>query len=210
MFLDRERKGQQSPVTYYEKSRNNKADRCQVCPFSAKDRFWAGRQEDRQIGKDCSASENGKLPGLHNQLVIFDQPEPRHQLLWDNQQPSEAWWAAGTLGTTGQWPAGKGLVNKAHRAKSRRCPSLKCCMKAAKQTSSTAKPLFPSCRLSTVAPSQARHPLRRPLDGEVGCVKVLLQTLPFYSRTVKSKIHSRHRTNAHTQAAHTPVPVILW
>lgn len=118
----------------------------------------AGRQEDRRAGKDCRASENGKLPGLYNQLGTFDQPEPRHQLLWDNRQPSEAWRAAGTVGTTGQWPAGKGLVNKAHRAKSRRCPSLKCCMKAAKRTSSTVKQLFPSCRLSTVALSQARHP----------------------------------------------------
>lgn len=119
----------------------------------------AGRQMNRQVGKDYRASENGKLPALHNQLGTFDQPEPRHQLLWDNRQPSEAWRAAGTVGTTGQWPAGKGLVNRPHRAKSRWWPSLKCCMKAAKQTSCTAKPLFPSCRLSTVALSQTRHPL---------------------------------------------------
>lgn len=117
-----------------------------------------GSQEERRTGKDCRASENGKLPELYNHLGTFDQPEPRHQLLWDNRQPSEAWRAAGTVGTTGQWPAGKGLVNKARWAKSRRCPSLKCCMKAAKRTSSTVKRLFPSCRLSTVALSQARHP----------------------------------------------------
>lgn len=91
-------------------------------------------QAGRQTGKDCRALENGKLPGLRNQLVTFDQPEPRHQLLWDNRQPSEAWRAAGTLGTTGQWPPGEGLVNKAHRAKSRQYPSMKCCMKAAKWT----------------------------------------------------------------------------
>lgn len=127
-------------------------------PWPKKRSGQTGSQEDRRTGKYCRASENGKLPELYNQLGTFDQPEPRHQLLWDNRQPSEACRAAGTVGTTGQWPAGKDLVNKAHRAKSLQCPSLKCNMKAAKQTRSTVKQLFPSCRLSTVALSQARRP----------------------------------------------------
>lgn len=49
-----------------------------------------GRQEDGRFGRDCRASENGKLQDLYNHLGTFDQPEPRHQLLWDNRQPSEA------------------------------------------------------------------------------------------------------------------------
>lgn len=115
-------------------------------------------QEDRRTGKHCRASENGKLPELYSRLGTFDQPEPRHQLLWDNRQPSEPWWAAGTVGTTGQWPAGKDLVNKPHRAKSWWCPSKTCRIKAAKWTCSTVKQLFPSCQLSTVALSQPKHP----------------------------------------------------
>lgn len=47
----------------------------------------AGRQDDRRTGKDCRASENGKLPELYNQLGTFDHPELRHQLPWDNRQP---------------------------------------------------------------------------------------------------------------------------
>lgn len=48
------------------------------------------------------ASENGKLPELCNHVGTFDQPEPRHQLLRDNDRSSEARGAAGTVGTTGQ------------------------------------------------------------------------------------------------------------
>lgn len=177
----------------------------------------AVRQEGRRTGKDCRASENGKLPGLYNQLGTFDQPEPRHQLLWDNRQPSEGWRAAGTVGTTGQWPAGKGLVNKAHRAKSRRCPSMKCCMKAAKRTSSTVKQLFPSCRLSTVALSQARHPSPQTArwwrnGAMVGSVWTCYCTcLGFLTHfPLQRNILNIRRANVHTHAARTPVPVILW
>lgn len=177
----------------------------------------AGRQMNRQVGKDYRASENGKLPALHNQLGTFDQPEPRHQLLWDNRQPSEAWRAAGTVGTTGQWPAGKGLVNKPHRAKSRWWPSLKCCMKAAKQTSSTAKPLFPSCRLSTVALSQTRHPLcadRSVVEDGATERSVNLLLHMFFPRTfpvfLQWHIRDIRRTNVHSHAAQTPVPGTRW
>ena len=177
----------------------------------------AVRQEGRRTGKDCRASDNGKLPGLYNQLGTFDQPEPRHQLLWDNRQPSEGWRAAGTVGTTGQWPAGKGLVNKAHRAKSRRCPSMKCCMKAAKRTSSTVKQLFPSCRLSTVALSQARHPSPQTArwwrnGAMVGSVWTCYCTCTgiFTHFPLQRNILNIRRANVHTHAAHTPVPVILW
>lgn len=76
-----------------KKSWRNKADRRQAFPSLSTESVQA-RQEDtwnRRAGKDCRAPENGKLPGLHNQLVTFDQSEPRHQLLWDNRQRSEAW-----------------------------------------------------------------------------------------------------------------------
>lgn len=182
-----------------------------------------GRQTNRL--KCCRASENGKLPGLHNQLGTFDQPEPRHQLLWDNRQPSEACQAAGTVGTTGQWPAGKDLVNKARRAKSLQSPSLKCNMKAAKQTRSTVKQLFPSCRLSTVALSRARHPSLQTAwwwrnGAMLGSVWTCYCTCPgfflffFFFHTLSPSLCNQTRATyveqMCTHAAHTPVPVIMW
>lgn len=90
MFSERARKPQPCPVISYEKSRYNKADRRQALAKDGGLGRQAGKQEDRRTGRDCRAPENGKLPGLYNQLGTFDQPEPRHQLLWDNRQPSEA------------------------------------------------------------------------------------------------------------------------
>lgn len=74
----------------YEKTRINNRDRRQAFPSMSTDRVGAAKQAerdmDRQVGKDCRASEDGKLPGLHNQLGTFDRQEPRHQLLPDNGQ----------------------------------------------------------------------------------------------------------------------------
>lgn len=172
------------------RSRRNKANRHQAFPSLANDGVWTGEQEgkpDKQPWRQALESIGGwKITrASHNQLGTFDQTEPRHQLLRDNRQACEPRRAAGTVGTTGQWPAGTDLVNMAHRAKSRWCPSLKCSMKAAKWTISTAKSLFPSCQLSTVALSQARHPFYADclVGGEwcngVECMNPLLNILDF-------------------------------
>lgn len=91
-----------------------------------------------QFGKTTRAAQAAKAPLIHygpaRQLMRnYCSPPPRGA-------PGEAQplWAG-----TGRRPPGTDpVINTPRRAKSRRCPSLKCGTKAAKWTAGTAGPLF--------------------------------------------------------------------
>lgn len=180
----------------------------------------AGKQADqmnRQMGNDCTASENGKLPRPRNQLDTFDQSGPRHQLLWDNRQPSEPWQAAATVGAMGQYPPGKGRVDMAHRAKSRQWARLKCCVKASNPTSRTAAPLSPSLSTqhsrvltSQTSLSAGRSPRLGMVQGFPGVWTCLLcvSWIPVCAHThtipAATRVWHRLKTNAYV-LDNTPV-----
>lgn len=71
--------------------------------FCCREKVCGSRKPEDKMNKEGGKGlQEWKITVFHNQLGTFDQPEPRHQLLWDNQQPSESRGAAGTVGTTGQ------------------------------------------------------------------------------------------------------------
>ena len=167
-FFERLRKGQPSPVISYEKNRNNKADRHQAFSLLCQ-RQGLGRQEDRRTDEYAMTAEHRRMENYQSSAIswaplISQSPGTNYcGIIGSPQRPDElqALWA-------------QRVTDQQARARSPRLAesqkpavplALKCCMKAAKQTSSTAEPLFPSCRLSTVVLSQARHPPSRPLGG---------------------------------------------